>query len=1113
MRSNMSPSLRCKFFVQGSCRNGASCLFFHNTAEARQASSTSGDDHECALEGPLEAPLASELDAHETQDTAVSLNTDQPPIPQASPHAAAPPPARASSPHVATVILAEAAIFEPCTFHLTGRCARGDSCAVRHYEPVNQTYSPIPSVSPLIGDLKGDDGDWIQFSEAVARASNYDDRPPCTFFAKGLCNMGDHCRFRHDLAGSSSPTTPPGSVLRPCKYFAEGACAKGLMCPFLHDIRAQNASVPAPEATVDDAHKAPGRPCRYYSQGKCRMGSKCRFQHDLIRNDSTQIRSPSPGLEEQATNWVLDTDDNPAWATDQQVASKWGDEEQATDWVLDTDDNSAWATDPQIASKWSDEEPVRENSGPGWFEETDENPEWNIDQQDASKWTMDSPPRTSGRRPDNDSTDAARFPSSVKDLGAEQSWDLPWPDAVPDVKSPPKAYCKYYGQGYCYAGDACAFLHVGDQTSQQRDADLGEQNVDASQQHPITHPITQSVLLPEPEHDLPPQSIYRCMVRFGAGAIPEQVVTPFESHGVMLSNYPPGMAHDDLLRLAEPYGGVKNTTFRLLPGGVQAHIEYEENSQAAEAALNLNGITIDELVIRAQLDSVGSFGGSVHEPGAERQIKLVWDAPSVSAWAFYPNVRTAKDESVRLDGMMYEARKITAEYRKPSQKHSIPVLLTGLPQNVTREALHAFCAGSSSVSLNAPNYLQSPNENILACLAEFGPIDSFEVLPTDASHHKVTAFAKFYTAKAAASCVRVLKGMQHAFLGKGCISVQPVYHTKYDCANGPLALIRDDLDRLRDSCADSACTILYYEQPPCVHLYGRQADAMAQVRNSVQVLIFGFELACWDPYFDTASGEEALKRINADTSFYIRRDHRHRVLRIWGNRDKGEKQITRLLKQVHAKRHSLRVDQNSVPVLLDGGLKSLQDAFGASKVLFDLRSQTITALGDIKIEAERHLEVLTSEYSRGTGNCCLCFSDAAVAHVELPCTHIYCSACLKFLMRPIPGIDFATPRCIAEVGPDQPTSQCLAAIPTSVISSQLPDEDQAQLFESALLSFVRSESDFHFCISGCRVLYRSGIPGAVFTCSDCSLDICAACAVPVHTGLTCADYRALGESE
>jgi hypothetical protein len=552
---------------------------------------------------------------------------------------------------------------------------------------------------------------------------------------------------------------------------------------------------------------------------------------------------------------------------------------------------------------------------------------------------------------------------------------------------------------------------------------------------------------------------------------------------------------------------VKNTTFRLLPGGVQAHVEFEEYSQAAEARMNLNGIALEQLVMHAKLDSTGLVSGNIYEPPAiRRQTKLVWDAPSVSGWAFYPTVGMAKAESERLNGIMYGDRKITAEYVKPTQTHSIPVRLQGLPLDVKREELLSFCISSSSVSLNSPNYRQSQNDSIRSYLAGFGPVNSFDVLPTDPSHLEITGFVEFETNVAAATAVKALKETRHDFLGKGRILAHTIFHSKYDCSHCPFAVIRDDLDRLRSSSADSGCTIECSNQPPMVHIYSRQAKALAVVKKSVQDLLFGFELECWDPYFDTSSSAEALKRINDDTSFHVRSDRRRRGLRIWGNRDKAEKQITRLLKHVQAKRHGLRFEEGVIPALINGGLQSLHDTFGASKILLDVRSRTITVLGDIRSEVENHLKTLGSVCSRGMGNCCLCYSDA-VDPVELACSHIYCSECLKILLQPVPGLDSSTPTCIADQeGP------CLEPIPISVISSHLSDTDRTQLFQSSLLSFVRSNREFRFCPSGCFVIYRLGIAGTVFTCPDCRLDLCAFDAVPVHTGLTCAEYETLRES-
>ncbi|KAJ7634131.1 hypothetical protein DFH06DRAFT_679245 [Mycena polygramma] len=1119
----------CKFFPQGLCWNGDSCQFSHDSPSTPSAGGNAHrDDYERSSTAPAEPQLEAESGDHsltvkEAEILPVSSNNAESPTQS---DAVLSNPVTPLVEHSSSAeIPKEAAVFEPCSFRITGRCARGDSCVVRHDEPTEPMYSPIPSPSPLLPDLKGND--WLQFSQEV----------------------------KAQVSNDISSILESGTTLRPCKYFAIGACRVGNTCPYVHDVRAQP---PAVELVVSDLGTANTRAkglCLYYSQGRCFKGTKCRFRHEPdVRSQPSEL---VPAVSERATSWLHDTDDWAAGApsrlegaTEESVSKP---QDNNSSWLLDTDAwspdpqaASEWGADPQAASKWAVEAPSvphdtsghvnsfrgakaawlqeiddkewsveeqteertrgsqNENGGESWIHQTDDNPDWNTGPQDATdKWLSDVTTQPSNRRESTPWDTSARSPSPSRDPGAEQSWNVPWPDAVPEAKPPPKAHCKYFGQGHCFRGEECNFLHV--EPAQQWDLDplpLNDEQQHSIEQtvalDPVSEPVSQPEPVSEPEPDFPPQSICHCLVRFGSAATPEEVVTSFDSLGLTLSNYPPGITHDDLLQLAEPYGAVKDTSFRLTADGVQAHIQFQEFTQAAEARAKLNGITLDQQIMYAKLDSVSLVSGNVHEPELRRQLKLVWDAPTVSGWAFYSSVGVAKDEARRLNGMTWGARKITAEYKTPTQKHSIPVLLSGLPPHAKRDELQNFCAGSSSVSLNTPNYQQSQNQAILAYLAQFGSVDFLEVLPTDPSHLEITGFVQFQSSEAASRAVLSLKDTRHDSLGKGRVVAKPVIYSKYDGSNCPFAMIRDDLERLSTDLATVSC----YDQPPYVHIYGRQtkATAVALTRKSVQDLIFGFELASWDPYFDTSSSEEALKRINEDTSFHIRCDRRRRVLRIWGNRENAQKQVTRLLKNIQAKRHSLRVEDGLMPALIHSGLQSLRDEFGASKILLDIRSQTITVLGDFKTQVESRLNALAPR-SRGAGSCCLCFSDA-LEPVEVPCTHVYCAACLELLLRPVPGLDYTPPTCVAEVE----GAQCLAPIPLPLIVSRLADPDRTQLLESSLLSFVRSQPDFRFCPSGCAVIYRPGIEGTVFTCPDCHWDLCASCAVPVHTGMTCAEY-------
>ncbi|KAK7030734.1 hypothetical protein R3P38DRAFT_3266466 [Favolaschia claudopus] len=590
---------------------------------------------------------------------------------------------------------------------------------------------------------------------------------------------------------------------------------------------------------------------------------------------------------------------------------------------------------------------------------------------------------------------------------------------------------------------------------------------------------------PEPERDFPPQPIYDCLVRFGSGAIPEELVTKFESSTLKLSGYPYGMSHDDLVQLASPYGVVKNTTFNVTPGGLQAHIEFEDSIQAAAARANLNGLQIvndeETVCIHAQLDCAGSVAGSVFELETARQLQLVWDAPSVSAWAFYATVGIAKHESDRLMGMTgYDIRM--------SQNHC------------TVLEAETWTEGFLRISLNPPNYRDPPNSQILNYLGNFGHVESFRVLPIDASDLEVTAFVEFTKAEAAKTARLALKAMKHEFLGNTCIRAQSIVYTAYNCLACPPAafnLVRDALEPL----STDISTVRHTTQPLQVHIFGRPSAVEVVERNkqSVRNLLFGREMpGVWDPCFDTSTGEEAFRRINNNLTFHVRPDRGRQVLRIWGNSSDAEKQITRLIKVVEAKRHSISLDDACMPPLVRGELAEIQDTFGASKVLLDAHKQTLIIVGDDakKTEVENRLEILVSCHSPfEPGDCSFCSGDI-LEPVELSCGHVYCSECLAHVVRPVPGVAFTSPVCINQTE----NSRCLAPIPLPTILSRLSDTDRATLLESALLSFVRSDPNFQFCPAGCPVVYRLGDKGTVYTCAQCELQLCASCVKPMHAG-------------
>ncbi|EPY87443.1 putative cleavage and polyadenylation specificity factor subunit 4-like protein [Camelus ferus] len=114
----------------------------------------------------------------------------------------------------------------------------------------------------------------------------------CNFFAKGLCEKGRLCPFRHDR----------GEKMVVCKHWLRGLCKKGDQCKFLHQYDVTRM----PECYF---YSKFGPLCKYrhirrvmcinYLAGFCPEGSKCQFAHpkmNLLFNPSYLKTGPQEHL-------------------------------------------------------------------------------------------------------------------------------------------------------------------------------------------------------------------------------------------------------------------------------------------------------------------------------------------------------------------------------------------------------------------------------------------------------------------------------------------------------------------------------------------------------------------------------------------------------------------------------------------------------------------------------------------------------------------------------------------------------------------------------------------------------------------------------------------------
>jgi len=195
----------------------------------------------------------------------------------------------------------------------------------------------------------------------------------------------------------------------------------------------------------------------------------------------------------------------------------------------------------------------------------------------------------------------------------------------------------------------------------------------------------------------------------------------------------------------------------------------------------------------------------------------------------------------------------------------------------------------------------------------------------------------------------------------------------------------------------------------------------------------------------------------------------------------------------------------------------LHESMGAEKILLDVVARTLTVRGNSdEVNTVRRLVAAMQRSSpmlamlHGTEAICpVCFCEATDP-IELTCRHIYCTSCLRHLLRSAVGPGFSLLQCIAEgqTAESRKTS-CAKDIPYSIIRRLLSSVEENQLLEASFLSYIHARpKEFHYCPTpDCRVAYRPTKEGTTLQCSSCLTRICGACHVEFHEGLTCAEHK------
>ncbi|KAJ7290300.1 hypothetical protein C8J57DRAFT_1212933 [Mycena rebaudengoi] len=554
-------------------------------------------------------------------------------------------------------------------------------------------------------------------------------------------------------------------------------------------------------------------------------------------------------------------------------------------------------------------------------------------------------------------------------------------------------------------------------------------------------------------------------------------------------------------------------------------LEFDDTGAAAEAAPKVNRITIGGNVLSGRLDlatrAIMEDGQGVFRA---RKVNLTWYGPRMSAFVHYPSAASAEENARRLNGKAFQGYKINTSFRPPPiipvfrrQRFRVAeihtVMIRNLPLDTSEKKLTEFCH-AKSVALDPPRCPQDSAIQMRKQLERFGSIESFEVLPMTKASSKITAFGQFRDSDAAAAAETGLR------------TTPPRLFERIQGAVDLLAQLHQGMIR-------------YYvdedpHPPVIVVLHGPEPKALGQIKVELDKLTQG-ELfvvdgkKAWDDFFDTVAGQAFVELLNAEAFVFVQCDSRTRSVRLFDpeiDRALARSSILQKIEEVRVRQHVLSLQKELVRVLLKGRLQELQNEFGAERLVFDVVSRTLTINGDENDVRRIHAEIPTLQLGGVTSYplngeagkdvlCPVCFCDVEDP-VKLGCGHSYCRECLQHYLRPASQDQaFSARGCVAEITADQKdaTRPCDVNIPYNTIRLLLSSAEEEGLLLTSFLAHVNEHPiEFRYCPSAdCQMVYRPGSVSLVgtprFQCPSCLVQICPACNVEFHEGMSCDEHR------
>ncbi|KXN86589.1 Replicase polyprotein 1ab [Leucoagaricus sp. SymC.cos] len=721
--------------------------------------------------------------------------------------------------------------------------------------------------------------------------------------------------------------------------------------------------------------------------------------------------------------------------------------------------------------------------------------------------------------------------------GRYDQWDDK-PAEIPEEMIRINKPCLHYGQGFCMAGEHCRFLHIDPEQqspersvkeSMPREEEAQEGSESGTRDHVSEMDPQSEAAARDYGHPLVERSIFGCTILFGRDCLPDKITTGTDSHVVLLEGSPDvteARVHD----FVNKYGPVKDIqiTQERPPqeddDGQNPHPE--ENTEPVKSVIRVEFKEMKDAATAAK-DLNAPLEGAVpieFSPIPATWVRFRWPQATRAAWIYYSSITKAKTMAEKLNGTLFQQRKITVSFLRPDkrQKDLYAIKIERLPPDTTRGDLVDIAQEHKLITTSELTYNENPRE----ILQQWPGLKSFINVPDDPTKINAVAFARLDSG-ASLSQVLQMNGERPKFLGKQELVVERVWFTHYELRTDAYRSVSTEIAALHIQCegrtfVDSSD----YGDHYVIYLHAplEEVSTFKKANLTLQSIIRGMTVISgdgkpeWDGYFYSTSSIKVIENLNSKNAFHVIPNLATRRIHVLGpgvDQDKGVSMVKKLLQKVRGSYQEHPIHRNVLQKLTNGGLSEIQGDVGATKLSLDvLRSVLIVRGGDaVLMQKIRHL--LDFSPSNGSHDqsgssrhlCSICELQPGggdpKATVKLFCGHTHCMACLQHALIFAANNHSAPVRCIGRV---EDAKSCGQSIPYTTIRDLLPLLTEPEYLQATLTSFVHSNLDeFFFCPSSlrCDAVYRRGEPGDMVRCPICRAWICLYCGSLTHDGMDC----------